>query len=404
MRNYIFGLFLLFYLPSFSQESKKNDSISSVKIKLFNTDYKDFEIAKNKVYALTKGNILVVFDLKKEKIVKIEYDVFAIAKNKRHEVVYINGINEMVSPKSGVIEKLAIGFKPYRLLFDNKNNAIIITDNGLIYKNKRYNPTLIEYNYRYYKSKSSEDKTKVFKNPDLVYLDTQNRLWLTYDKGEFGQDVLFFDLEKKVFYEDGYLMVDGNYDESERREKYFNDLKSKFPDKIKVVENDTLYKFPYQLQISNPIRGIIEKENKIFVSQSLMHFFVDSNFSVIEKKDNENFYKNYSITKDLLEFDTDIEELDVVREFLGPIQYNRFNSTIYYYTDKGFFKIIEFENKYDKEFIFKPLIYWSATNKNNIGADINVTKFEFISENEIIFLTSNNGIGYFNGKTVKYFR
>lgn len=394
----------MFYLPSFSQESKKRDSISAVQIKLFNTDYKDFEIAKNKVYALTKGNILVVFDLKKEKIVKVEYDVFAIAKNKKHEVVYINGNNEMVSPKSGVKEKIAIGFKPYRLLFDHKNNAIIITDNGLIYKNKRYNPTAIEYNYRYYKSKSLDDKTKVFKNPDLVYLDTQNRLWLTYDRGEFGQDVLFFDLEKKVFYEDGYLMVDENYDESERREKYFNDLKSKFPDKIKVVENDTLYKFPYQLQISNPIRGIIEKDNKIFVSQSLIHFFVDSNFSVIEKKGNDGFCKNYNITKDLLEFDPDFEELDRVREFLGPIQYNRFNSAIYYYTNKGFFKIIELENKYDKEFIFKPLILWSATNRNNIGADINVTKFEFISEKEIIFLTTNNGIGYFNGKTVKYYK
>ena len=54
----------MFYLPSFSQESKKKDSISTVKIKLFNTDYKDFQIAKNKVYAHTKGDILVVFDLK----------------------------------------------------------------------------------------------------------------------------------------------------------------------------------------------------------------------------------------------------------------------------------------------------------------------------------------------------
>jgi hypothetical protein len=404
MRNYILVFFVLFYSSSFSQENKNRDSISAVSIKLFNTDYKDFEIVKKMLYALTKGDILVIFDLKKEKIVKIENDVFAIAKNKRQEVVYVNANNELVNTKTGIKEKLTISLKPYRLLFDHKNNAIFITDNGLIYKNQRYNPTSIKYNYRYYKSKSLEDKTKVFQNPDLLYLDNQNRLWLTYDKGEFGGDILFFDLEDKIFYEDGYLEVDVTNNDRKSKEKYFNDLKNKFPDKIKIVENDTLYKFPYQLPIFNPIRGIAEKDNKIFISQSLIHFFVNSNFSVIEKKSKEGFYKNYRITKDLLEFHPHFEEFSVVREFLGPIQYNPFNNAIYYYTDKGFFKIIEMENSYNKEFVFKPWISWSATNRNNVGADINITKFEFIGENKIFFLTTNNGIGYFDGNTVTYYK
>jgi len=61
-------MFLHLSMLSFSQENEKKDSISVLKIKLFNSDYKDFEIIKNTVYALTKGGVLVLFDLKKEKI------------------------------------------------------------------------------------------------------------------------------------------------------------------------------------------------------------------------------------------------------------------------------------------------------------------------------------------------
>ena len=35
---------------------------------------------------------------------------------------------------------------------------------------------------------------------------------------------------------------------------------------------------------------------------------------------------------------------------------------------------------------------------------INLIKFEFISEKEILFLTKNDGIGYYNGESIKYYR
>jgi hypothetical protein len=179
---------------SFSQENEKKDSISVLKIKLFNSDYKDFEIIKNTVYALTKGGVLVLFDLKKEKIIRIIDSVIAITKCNKKEVVYIKNDNEIIGFKSGIKEKIPAGFVLYRLLYDNKNNSILITDKGLVYRNKRYNPSNIKYSYRFYFYKSQNDRTKVFHNPDLVYLDSHNRLWLTYDNGEFGEDILFFDL------------------------------------------------------------------------------------------------------------------------------------------------------------------------------------------------------------------
>lgn len=389
----------LSWLCSFSQRNEKKDSVEAFKIKILNTDYKDFQVVKKKVYAITKGGTLVVFDLKKDKIISIEGNVLAITKNKMNEIYYINDEKEIKNTFSEIKEKINFDFKCYRILLDNKNNTLLISNKGILYKNKIFCPTQIKHHQKYYNY-----KTKDFENPDLIYLDSKNRLWLTYDRGEFGYYLLFFDIEKKVFFEEDYLSVDVDIETFTNKEKYFPLLQKEFPDKIKIKDKDTLYNFPHQLPISKPIRGIAEKGNRIFISQSLIHFFVYSSFSVIEKEDADGFYKKYYITENLIEFTKNIKNSKFAKEFLGPVQFNPFNNSLYYYTDKGFFKIIENENKFEREFIFKPWIFWTYSNRYNLGADINVTKFEFISENEIIFLTTNNGIGYFNGKTVKYYK
>lgn len=349
---------------------------------------------------MTKNNNLVVFDLLSNKIIDTRSNVVSVTKSRNNEIFYITTENKVISDKNIEISNNIVS-NPYKLLLDKTNSPIIISDKGLVYKGKLYEPKNIEYNYRFYGIKSLKEKTRVFENPSLVYLDKKERLWLTYDRGEFGEDVLFFDLNKKVFFEEGYLSVDVDYQYKDEK-RYFRKLIKTFPDKIKVIEKDTLYRFPYQMPIHDPIRGIVEKEGKIFISQSLMHFGVNSNFSILYDFDSEEFYKSQEIQCQLLECD----EFSYfgAKEFLGPISLNRFNNSIYYYSHKGFFKIIESENKFNKEFIFRPWILWSATNRNNIGYDINITKFEFISENEIVFLTTNNGIGYFNGKEVVYFR
>ena len=328
-------------------------------------------------------------------------------KNSNNEIIFVNKQNKIIHFKSGNTKQIKIQCEPYILVFDKNSNPIVISDKGLIYEDKIFEPLNVKHNHIFYGIKSMEDKKKVFMNPDLIFLDSKNRLWLTYDRGEFGEDILFFDLEKKEFYRDNYLMLDSDYSLTKDEDDiYFQDLKKTFPDEIKVTEKDTLYKFPNQLPIFNPIRGIVEKEGKLFISQSLIHFSVDSHFSLLYDFDSGDFYKSFNLTKILLEFVpyNQYEKDLYVNEFLGPLHLSKFNNSVYYYSDKGFFRIIEDEGKYNKEFIFKPWITWSATNRNNLGADINVTKFEFISEKELVFLTTNNGIGYYNGTEVKYFQ
>lgn len=398
MKLYLKFIFCLVFTTIYAQ----TDSIPAKEVRIFNTNYKEFEVVGSVVYSVTKNNNLVVFDLLSNKIINTRSNVVSVTKSRNNEIFYITTENKVVSYKSTEISNKIVS-NPYKLLLDEGNSPIIISDKGLIYKGKLYEPKNIEYNYRFYGIKSIKDKTRVFENPDLVYLDSEERLWLTYDRGEFGEDVLFFDLNKKVFFEEDYLSVDVDYQiTKENNSRFFKDLKEAFPDKIKVTKKDTLYKFPYQIPIHFPVRGILEKDNKLFISQSLMHFNATSKFSVLYDFDSDEFYKSEEIQCQLLECD----EFSFFgsNDLLGPISLNKFNNSIYYYSHRGFFKIIESENKFNKEFIFRPWILWSATNRNNLGYDINVTKFDFISENEMVFLTTNNGIGYFNGKEVVYFR
>lgn len=396
MKFYLSLIFCFAIILNYGQ----NDSITAKEVRIFNSNYKEFEVVGSVVYSVTKNNNLVVFDLLSNKIINTRSNVVSITKSRNNEIFYITTENKVISDKKTEIISNFVS-NPYKLLLDKTNSPIIISDKGLIYKGKLYEPKNIEYNYRFYGIKSIKDKTRVFENPDLVYLDKKERLWLTYDRGEFGEDVLFFDLNKKVFFEEGYLMIDADYQYNDEK-RYLGKLIKTFPDKIKVTEKDTLYKFPYQMPIRHPIRGIVEKEGKFFISQSLLHFVVTSNFSILYDFDSDEFYKSEEIECQLLECD----EFSYfgANEFLGPISLNKFNNSIYYYSHKGFFKIIESENIFQKEFIFRPWILWSATNRNNIGYDINITKFEFIAENELVFLTTNNGIGYFNGKEVVYFK
>lgn len=404
MKCKIVLILLMFMNLFFAQTAIKQDSVFAKKIKIFNTNYKEFEVVGNIVYAVTNSNYLIVFDLKQDKIIKVKREVISVSKNSKQEIVFLNKQNQIIKYKNGKVRQINIICEPYKLILDKKNNPIVISDIGLIYDNKIFEPLNVKYNRVFYEVKSIDDKKKVFMNPDLIFLDSKNRLWLTYDRGEFGEDILFFDLEKRAFYKDDYLSVDVDYQKTnENEDKYFEDLHKAFPDKIKATGKDTLYKFPNQLPIYNPIRGIVEKDGNFFISQSLIHFFIDSYFCLIYDFDNENFYKSLNLTNSFLEI-KDPKGFAMVNEFLGPLQINKFNNSVYYYSDKGFFKIIEDKGKYNKEFIFKPWITWSATNRNNLGADINVTKFEFISENELVFLTTNNGIGYYNGTEVKYFQ
>lgn len=404
MKKKLFFSFFLFSVFSFSQQKEKKDSIPATQIKLLNTNYKDFVIVNKSVYAITKGDSLISINLVNNKILFIQNKIKSIYKSKKNKIVALTDTGEVLLQKDKSKFNLVDTFEgiPYKILIDKNNDFIIISSKYVRYKNENFVP---EKDSPMYRKAGRVRPSSALIPIDVFYIDNENRIWLGYDAGEWGGDICFFDLNTKTFYTDKSLSSIFD-DKHERLPKNDLELLNEYPGKVKVIDKDTLIKFPYQLYISN-IKGVSQnRDGDFFISESLMHFSVSGGLTILKKTEFDDYYKNVSLDC-ILEKDSIINvkgNYKFLNEYIGTNTINKFNNSFYYYSDKGFFKIIRNNNKYSKDFIFKPLIYWTAGLPDAVGYQMSVIKFEFISEKEIVFLTSSNGIGYFDGKTVKYFK
>ncbi len=404
MKKTLFFSFFLFSVFSFSQQKEKKDSIPATQIKLLNTNYKDFVIVNKSVYAITKGDSLISINLVNNKILFIQNKIKSISKSKKNKIVALTDTGEVLLQKDKSKFNLVDTFEgiPYKILIDKNNDFIIISSKYVRYKNENFVP---EKDSPMYRKAGRVRPSSALIPIDVFYIDNENRIWLGYDAGEWGGDICFFDLNTKTFYTDKSLSSIFD-DKHERLPKNDLELLNEYPGKVKVIDKDTLIKFPYQLYISN-IKGVSQnRDGDFFISESLMHFSVSGGLTILKKTEFDDYYKNVSLDC-ILEKDSIINvkgNYKFLNEYIGTNTINKFNNSFYYYSDKGFFKIIRNNNKYSKDFIFKPLIYWTAGLPDAVGYQMSVIKFEFISEKEIVFLTSSNGIGYFDGKTVKYFK
>lgn len=404
MKKTLFFSFFLFSVFSFSQQKEKKDSIPATQIKLLNTNYKDFVIVNKSVYAITKGDSLISINLVNNKILFIQNKIKSIYKSKKNKIVALTDKGEVLLQKDKSKFNLVDTFEgiPYKILIDKNNDFIIISSKYVRYKNENFVP---EKDSPMYRKAGRVRPSSALIPIDVFYIDNENRIWLGYDAGEWGGDICFFDLNTKTFYTDKSLSSIFD-DKHERLPKNDLELLNEYPGKVKVIDKDTLIKFPYQLYISN-IKGVSQnRDGDFFISESLMHFSVSGGLTILKKTEFDDYYKNVSLDC-ILEKDSIINvkgNYKFLNEYIGTNTINKFNNSFYYYSDKGFFKIIRNNNEYSKDFIFKPLIYWTAGLPDAVGYQMSVIKFEFISEKEIVFLTSSNGIGYFDGKTVKYFK
>ena len=398
MKN-LFYLLILAFQFCFSQTS--TDSVTPIPVKIFGSNYKDFVVIEKNVFAITNGDSLVTWNLETNYFQFVKKEIATIVKTSKNNIIVGTKKGLILQKNGDVYEKILNIKRPFYKLLIDKNDAILtISDRGIHHKNKKnypYNSKISHPNFGDYESFNS------FAIPDVAYLDHKNLLWLTYDNGEFGQTILFFDLNTRKFFEGEHLFLESNFNESQYNEQ----LQKEYPDKIKKVSEDFLFKFPYNLPIYRPVKGICQDEqSNFYFSQSLMHFLLSGGilkYVEVEK----DFYKNIDLSN-VLERKKNSSESSLsfmdVTEYLGPIQYNQYDGKIYYYTDNGFFKVLQNDTGLSKEFIFKPTILWKFGLKGSVGYQMNIKKFEFISEKEMVFLTSFNGIGYYDGKSIKYFQ
>lgn len=360
------------------------------------TTYTDFYMQGSRLYGLTVTDTLAVWDTISPQTIQYHKNVQTIAQNRKNELCYIKN-NELYNYVTGIKQHLSGSKgKVYKLFFDENNNPVVYTSAGILIDGEYYLPN---------------EGFDITNKPQVCYLDERNRLWLGFDSGEMGGELLFFNLKTKEFVVPESLlgMYIEKYRDTEKTDidnllQYdLRDLVTEFPEQVKIINSDTLYKFPINIVASHP-KGITSNQSgTLYITESLVNFvLMNVNIVKISPTVYKDFYK-ITFLNDILEHEEIANEM-VVAEYIGPIIYNTFDRHAYYYSDLGFFKITEnTDGSFAKEFIAKPEISWSGQ-PNAVGSGMNVKKFRFTAPDKFFFLTTNNGIGYYNGKTFKYFK
>jgi len=399
--------FIIFLLPLllFSQENKQDSILKSLlKQKIFDSRYSDFKVSGNMLYGLNYRDSLIVWDLNNNSNhINVFVGARSIAKNNKGQVVYCTRNGKLFNTCNPTDSFTDINIdKVYYLFLDDSNEPIFITPGGIFYKGTNYFPE--RKNVQRSILAWDIDHNKILSAANVYFLDSKQRLWMGYDEGEFGGGITFFDLNTKEYYNGDSLYdlyLDETRESGERDDKV--NLYERYPDKVKITEKDTLYKFPYGFGGIN-VKGIAEDDRgNFYVSNSLMHFYLNGSISKIKYSGFDDFYRSKSL-RSILKF-IKIKKRKELDEYIGPVAYNPYDKHMYYYSDLGFSKIIEKPNdKFDKMLVLDPKISWKYGMSHSVGYGMNVDKFEFIDAKRFIFLTTNNGIGYYDGKEVSYFK
>lgn len=240
------------------------------------------------------------------------------------------------------------------IVINSKNKCYLITNKGIedaethkIYFSKKSLNAQINY------------KTE-WGNPYCYYIDKNDRIWIGFGYGEWG----------------GNLFV-------------FNTLTKNF-------EVPDLGDFRIELW---PIKSFFEDDSSLYLSSGLQHMM---NSGIIIQ------FKNLKATT-LLNSDShwsnptkkDITKTWVDAEYIGPGTYSSYNNSIYFYSQNGIFKgnkNNDLSNIDNWEIILKPKLNWKYGQPDAVGSPMNVLKLEILNEKTIIFLSQNDGIGFYDGK------
>lgn len=433
MKLYLKYLLLFFSFLWITHSNSQNYNIPINQIDLLNSEYNDFVTVKNTIYAISQDSVLIAIDLKKDNYRIIKKNINAIAKKSNNEIIFGNKEGKIFTlNKKQKIKKIdKVDAEIFSILINSKDEYIIYSNKSIYYNGKDYIPKK-ETNF-YGKVRAKYTGTQLIE-PDFIYLDKMNFVWFAYDEGKWGGNVCFFDLNKKEFIYDNWLNLDDDVKYLDKND-YFEKLNKKFPELIKVTEKDTLYKYPYNLSISSVTKGVAYNNTSdlfitssggghtmIYATKNDFHYYVDGTIVKISKEE-KDYYKScfdqeiledekYKVAfeRNFMGFTNKDRELreNILTENeinkLGPITFNQFDNKLYFFSTKGFYALNNLDCTFSKKLYFSPTLTCKSQYERDYCLHLNVVKFEFISEKEIIYLTKNNGIGYYNGENIKYFR
>jgi hypothetical protein len=324
------------------------------------TQYTDFVVSNKNIIGLTEKGKLIFFDKengKKIDSINIPSKAVLLAKDKLGEIVVVdekNKINKYIKDKKTWEQIASSKTNVFGVLFDSKNTCYIITENGIenTKTNKRYFSKKSLNHQIHYKNKWGK--------PYTYYIDKNDRIWIGFGYGEWGGNIFIFDIKKEKFLTPNF----GNF----------------------VIE---LW----------PIKSFFETDENVFASSGLQHMMTSGILVKFENIKATEFYESKSDWSKPQGKDSISNMLE--GEYIGPATFDKFNNSIYYYSQEGIKKgnlDKDLSKKENWKLIIKPKLQWNYGQPDAVGSPMNVLKLEILDEKRLIFLSQNDGIGLFNGK------
>jgi len=383
-------LIYLFFIFLFIQVNGQNP-------KKFDSKYADITIKNNLVYALSKTNKLVVWNMKKSDISYIKKEISCIYISKNKGVFCVNLDGEILKEiKQNQWKKVgAFTGTPYAIVTTSLNKIASISSRGIKYNNKYYMPT--EKN-RIGNGMYSFKNNKLRK-PQLTYIDNKDRIWISYDFGKFSE-VFIFDTKKHAFIKHKSLSILDEKKTFNSKEDYLKDYQKKqfkkYPYHVKKLGKEYCYKFPTELPVLYGIKSITQDKlgNYIF-SEGLGYSHKKNGMFVYKITTEKKFYAIVEHTEN---------SFKKQNEIIGPVIYNNHNETLYYYSNYGFFKLHKEEYKFTNELIVDPnVLLYTKKIPHKYGSVMNVKKMFFLDKTRFVFLTKQYGFGYYDGENINLF-
>lgn len=358
-RHPLLSLYLLFFFFTCNGQTK---IIEVREKKSSNNQYQDFAYDGEKIWGLTTDGQLALFEATNGD------PIFAKVKNDSPIIALTDDKdgNIIIGDKSNAIKKYDRQTQTWRTLFrfentllaiafDSKNNYYPITNKGIFDNStKKYFYPNNSLNLR------KKEGTDWFEKPKIL-TDKNDNIWIGFGYGEWGGELFIFNTSDKKF----------------------------------IVPSLNEFEI-----MRNPIKSIFKSKENVFITSGLMHFsthgsivkFDNFQASLVFSSEGREKSSNDNTNNDMLH-----------AEYIGPGVYNDEKNCIYFYSQNGIFKgnpqndLSKIENWIQ---VLHPKLDWSNGQSNAVGTPMNVLKLKFIDNERLIFVSQNNGIGIYDGKTL----
>lgn len=338
-------------------------------LKNINPNLTKMLVDSENLYALNANGQLYVWDLKtlkKKYTSDTTEDYTSIAKDNLNKIYLGTGNGEIYSLNTNdyltdIYFHLKKDYSVSDIFFNSKGELFLIIPYAIYdpVKDKYWNDfkhqpngMIVSKRYLFFFRKRTNE---YFDMPQYTFIDSKDRIWMTKSFGEFGGSIQIFDTK-------------------ERKE-----LSS---------EIDSL-----DFGLIFPKSVFEDKSQNIYITSGLQHFMNSGDIFKINNNLSTKIYdsEDFRDTSDTKLFSDGI--------FVGPGAYNPYDNKIYFATTDGFYRAsIPTEGRIgNPELIFKPELLWDRE-PLAIGVSMSLKKIDFTDDNRLVFLTSNNGIGIYDGK------